>query len=115
MNKGGRNLLIMGLASCLIAIIVTGISLAIYHNTGDIYLDRSRPGYLPDKEEIKQEETEKKEEDYSFSNTGKVTKEVLDEYLTNLNKEVEDLDAYANAFGEVPLSNEILGIPESNE
>ncbi len=112
MTKGGRNLLIMGLASCLIAIAVTGISLAIYHNTGDIYLDRSRPGYLPDDEEIKKEETEKKEEEYSFSNTGKITKEVVDEYLVKLKKEVEDLDAYTNAFGETPLSNEQLGIPE---
>ena len=115
MTKGGRNLIIMGVVSCLIAIAVTGISLAIYHNTGDIYLDRSRPGYLPDDEEIKKEETEKKEENYNFSNTGKITEEVLDEYLTKLKKEVEDLDAYANAFGEVPLSNEVLGIPESNE
>lgn len=112
MTKGGRNLIIMGVAACLIAIVVTGISLAIYHNSGDIYLDRSRPGYLPDTEEIKQEEEGKKEEEYNFSNTGKITAEVLEEYLQKLEKEVEALDSYSTSFGAEPLSDEQLGIPE---
>ena len=77
MTKGGWNLVILGVVSCLIAVAVTGISLAIYHNSGDIYLDRSRPGYLPDNEEIKQEEADKKEEEYNFGNTGKITAEIL--------------------------------------
>ncbi len=51
-NRGAINLIIMGLLAVLIAVSTTGISLAIYHNSGDIYLDRSRPGYLPDEEEI---------------------------------------------------------------
>ena len=45
---GGRNLLILGIISVLIAVTTTGVSLAIYHYSGDIYLDRSRPGFLPD-------------------------------------------------------------------
>lgn len=110
--KGGRNLVIMGVVSCLIAMVVTGISLAIYHNSGDIYLDRSRPGYLPDNEEIKQEEEDKKEDEYNFSNTGKITAEILDEYLMELEKEVKELDNYSSSFDEAPLSDERLGIPE---
>ena len=51
MSSGGRKLIILGIASALIALATTGISLAIYHNSGDIYLDRSRPGFLPDEDE----------------------------------------------------------------
>ena len=54
MNRGGRNLIILGCIAATIALATTSVSLAIYHGSGDIYLDRSRPGYLPDKEEIEQ-------------------------------------------------------------
>ena len=36
MSSGGRKLIILGIASALIALVTTGISLAIYHNSGDI-------------------------------------------------------------------------------
>ena len=52
MTKGGKNLVLLGVLAVLIATVTTCISLAIYHNSGDIYLDRSRPGFLPDEEEI---------------------------------------------------------------
>ena len=35
-EKGSRNLIILGIASMLIALSTTGVSLAIYHNSGDI-------------------------------------------------------------------------------
>ena len=63
-TNGGRNLVIMGVASIVVSLATTGVSLAIYHNTGDIYLDRSRPGYLPDEQEI--EEENEKQEEYVF-------------------------------------------------
>ena len=69
MTHGGRNLVVMGIVSIIIACTTTGVSLAIYHNTGDIYLDRSRPGYLPDEEEIEQEDNEG--EEYVFEKNGK--------------------------------------------
>ena len=56
MTVGSRNLIILGVVSGIIALATTGVSLAVYHNSGDIYLDRSRPGYLPDKEEIEEED-----------------------------------------------------------
>ena len=40
LHRGGRNLLLLGLGSVVIALITTSISLAIYHNSGDIYIDR---------------------------------------------------------------------------
>lgn len=111
MTRGGRNLILLGLASTLIAVTTTGISLAIYHNSGDIYLDRSRPGYLPDEEEI-EEENEKKEEDYVFSGFGKLKIEDINEYLDKLKIEVEAIDSYKNPFDEEVLSDKNLGIPE---
>jgi len=112
MMSGGRNLLLLGILSVLIACATTGVSLAIYHNSGDIYLDRSRPGYLPDEEEIEQEDEVKQDEVYDFSKTGTVTVEGLTEYLDRLAEEMKAIDAYADPFGAEVLSDEHFGIPE---
>ena len=110
MTTGGRNLAIMGIVSCVIAVATAGASLAIYHNTGDIYLDRSRPGFLPDEEEIEEEEDKKESEEYNFETSGKITAEILDEYLEKLKAEVDVINAYQEAFSDSALSNERLGI-----
>lgn len=112
MTHGGRNLVILGIASTVIAIVTTGVSLLIYHNSGDIYLDRSRPGYLPDEDEI--EEGENEEEEYSFEKSGKLTMETIEEYLEKLQVEVRAVDAYEKPFDENVLSDERLGIPEAD-
>lgn len=111
LNRGGRNLIILGVAAVLIAAITSGVSLVIYHNSGDIYLDRSRPGFLPDEEEI-EEETED-EEEYSFSKTGPIDLTVLEEYLNELQVEVEAVDAYEKPFEDKILSDESFGIPKA--
>lgn len=110
-TKGGRNLIVLGIVSSIIALGTTGISLAIYHNTGDIYLDRSRPGFLPDQTEIAADEEKQEDEDYTFEKSGKLTAEILDEYLEKLEVEVRAIDTYSNAFDEKALSNEALNIP----
>lgn len=109
-THGGRNLIILGVVSTVISVALTGISLLIYHNSGDIYLDRSRPGYLPDEEEIREEG--EKEEEYVFDKSGGLTAAVIEEYLTKLNIEVKAIDAYEEPFDEDVLSNGHLGIPE---
>lgn len=109
MTKGGRNLLIMGAISVVIAFATTSVSLAIYHNSGDIYLDRSRPGFLPDKDEI-EDDGKENDENYVLDKDTKVTTEVLDEYLEALEKEIENLDAYENPYSESGLSDARLGI-----
>ena len=48
--NGGRNLIILGLAAIAVAVTTSGISLWIYRQN-DIYLDRSRPGFIADGEE----------------------------------------------------------------
>ena len=107
MSKGGRNLLLLGIASALIALVTTSISVIIYHRSGDIYLDRSRPGYLPDEEEIEAETGTK----YTFQDTGLITEELLDEYLDHYTQTVEHVQQYADPFSSKALSDEALGIP----
>ena len=107
MTKGGKNLIILGLASIIVATTTTGISLALYHNSGDIYLDRSRPGFLPDEEEI---DDDKPEEEYTFEKSGKITKDVIKEYLEKLQNEIDEIDKYEAPFDKKALSDEKLGI-----
>ena len=103
--------MILGLASVVVALATTSVSLVLYHNSGDIYLDRSRPGYLPDEEEIEDVDIE---EDYTFDKSGKVTKAVVDEYLEKLKVEIQGIEKYENPFGATALSDESLGIIVEN-
>lgn len=111
-GRGGMNLLLMGLLAIVIALTTTGVSLAIYHNSGDIYLDRSRPGFLPDEEEASGDEDDGTE-DYDFAKDGAITKESLEEYLKNLSAEEKAINAYEKPFDANVLSDEHLGITVS--
>ncbi|MBQ3325533.1 hypothetical protein IJG79_00040 [Candidatus Saccharibacteria bacterium] len=104
---GNKNLLILGIISVGIAIITTTVSLVIYHNSGDIYLDRSRPGYLPDESEAQP----KIESNYSFGTSGQINLEVLDEYIKYYEENVDMIDDLEAPFSNTPLSDEALGIP----
>lgn len=108
-KRGSRNLIVLGIVSTGIAIITTAVSLIVYHNSGDIYLDRSRPGYLPDKSEV-QPQTE--ESSYEFSVTGPLTKEALDDYIKYFEEELNIIDDLEAPFSEEPLSDKSLGVPE---
>ena len=108
--SGARNLVVLGILASVIAILTTSISLMIYHNSGDIYLDRSRPGFLPDEEEI--EEGGDKEEEYLFEKTGKLDIKIIEEYLEKLNNEVKAIDSYEKPFSADVLSDEHLGISD---
>ena len=110
LTPGGRNLIILGCGATLIAIITTTIGLAIYHLSGDIYLDRSRPGYLPDEAEV-EEEAEAEPEEYDFERSGKIDRATLEEYLKHLAEELNAVDAYKDPYSSAPLSNDRLGIP----
>lgn len=109
MTRGGRNLAILGVGAILLTTLTTSISLAIYHNSGDIYLDRSRPGFLPDEEEIV-EETDTNTS-YSFSENSELNAETLSEYLKELNAINNRLEKSADSYAPTPLSDESLGIP----
>lgn len=108
-NNGGRKLILLSVISIFITLCLTTVSLAIYHYSGDIYLDRSRPGYLPDDEEVEDEE-EDEEGDYTFEKSGAITKEVLEEYLKKLQIEVDALNDYQNPFDADALSDAQFGL-----
>lgn len=108
-SKGGRNLVLLATISIFITLSLTTVSLAIYHYSGDIYLDRSRPGYLPDDVEMEKEE-ENEEGEYNFAKSGPLTKEVLEEYLKKMQIEVDALNAYQNPFDEAALSDAQFGL-----
>jgi hypothetical protein len=108
--KGSRNLVLLGIIATIVALITTGISLAIYHNSGDIYLDRSRPGFLPDEEEIESEDVE--EEEYNFSKVEKLNAEALEEYQKNLSTVTKSIDEYSDSFNASALTDDSLGITE---
>ena len=112
MTRGGRNLVILGAAALCIAVVTTSVSLAVYHSSGDIYLDRSRPGFLPDEEEIEEEENKDNQENYVFSETGTIDAKTLDEYLKQFQSEVESLEAFKRPFDPDSISDSSLGIPE---
>ena len=103
-------MLILGVVSILIAVVTTSVSLVIYHNSGDIYLDRSRPGFLPDEEEVENNNTPI--EEYNFDKTGKLDIKTIEEYLKHLQTEVRAIDAYEKPFSADALSDENLGIVE---
>ena len=102
-----KNLLILGVLAISISLVTTIASLVIYHNSGDIYLDRSRPGFLPDEEEV---ET-KPESNYSFGSTGNVDAPVLNDFIDHYEEAVEVIDNLESPFSATPLSDESLGIP----
>ena len=110
--RGSRNLTILGIVSTGIAILTTAVSLIVYHNSGDIYLDRSRPGYLPDKSEI---QTQVEENSYEFSVTGPLSKEAIDEYVKHFEEELNAIDDLKAPFSEEPLSDKSLGVPEPKQ
>lgn len=102
-----KNLLILGILAISIALITTIVSVVVYHNSGDIYLDRSRPGFLPDEEEVEQQP----ESTYSFPNSGPIDEASLNEYIEHFEESLVVIDDLDSPFSEAPLSDESLGIP----
>lgn len=107
-TRGGRNLALLGLGSILIATITTSIGIYVYHSSGDIYIDRSRPGYLPDPDEV--EEEQEINPTYSYPDNGPIEKSEFKTYLEELKKVNDRLKALADPYSPAPLSDESLGI-----
>ena len=106
--KEGINLIILGVGATVITLITTSISLFIYHASGDIYLDRSRPGFLPDEKEV--EELESQTNNYKFSDSGPIDESALDEYLSHIKDYQSDLKDLPDPYPSHPLSDQSLGI-----
>lgn len=109
-SHGKRNLIILGVGAILIAGISTSVSLWAYRSSGDIYLDRSRPGYLPEKDEANEESNASNT--YNFNETGgELTKSELEAYLKELKSIDDRIKAIPDPYAPDPLSDESLGIP----
>ena len=105
MEKSARNLTLLGVGSIIVAGLTTTMALMIYHNSGDIYLDRSRPGFLPEEpEEVIDEGS------YRFPENGTIDPAGLEEYLRELKKTRQTSEKLDDPFGPTPLSDEALGI-----
>lgn len=109
--KKNHNLLILGIVSVAVALVTTAASVLIYHYSGDIYLDRSRPGFLPDEKEVENG----LKEDYSFSENDELNNDTLEDYLENFKEVLNDLDKVTEPFSEKPLSDESLDISEKTD
>ena len=103
-TRGGRNLLVLGVGAVLIALVSVGVALVVYHNSGDIYLDRSRPGFLPDKKE--QEHND--EQEYKFSDETKIDKEALKKYAEEYEKVIKPLEEDTANFEQAPLEDQTI-------
>ena len=101
--KGGRNLIILGCGAILISLITTGISLWVYRQN-DIYLDRSRPGFISEGETDDEESIEK------FSEDGEIDASVLNQYLSEFDYVKGKIDGYSSAFSGSALSDDSLSI-----
>lgn len=108
-HTGGRNLMILGVVSILIAIITSAVSLYLYHKSGDIYLDCSFPESDCPSARAGSEENNR-EEAYTFSDNGEINREVLEKYLKELKNTTNRIDKLENPFDTDSLSDESLGI-----
>lgn len=112
-TPGGRHLAILGIGAIIIAGITTSVSLMIYRNSGDIYLDRSRPGYLPDQDEVNDDPVTNP--NFSYPDSGPLDASELERYLQELQTIKTRLDALTDPYAPGPLSDESLGIIEVPE
>ena len=108
MSSGGRNLMRLGLIATIITILTTSISLVIYHNSGDIYLDRSRPGFLPEKHKVKHDD--EPEKNYSFPESGNLDSKTLEEFRENFKKTLKDTKNLKDPFSDENLSDDFVGL-----
>ena len=113
MSSGGHNLMRLGLLATIITLFTTGVSLIIYHNSGDIYLDRSRPGFLPKKHEV--EHDDQPEKSYSFPESGNLDIKSLEEFRENFRKTLEEVKKIKDPFSSDNLSDEFVGLKPSSK
>lgn len=86
----------------LIAIVLTVISVIMYNTSGAAQLDLSRPGYRAVSDKV-----EKQPKIDSYSSTGPVTKDSIQEFIKLYDKQLEKAKA-VDAFNGDPLNPEVL-------
>lgn len=112
-NNGGRNLAIFGVVAIILGVASSFLSLYIYNVTGDVYLDRSRPGFISEDEP--DEPGSSTDQETAFSPDGTITEQDIDEYLKKLDQVIKDVTPESGAFSADALSDESLNITGSAE
>lgn len=92
----------------IIALIMTSVSVAIYNSSGAAQLDLSRPGYSSVSSKV-----EKSDEINTYSASGKVNKETIQEFIKLYDAQAKKAKA-VDAFNGDPLNPEVLefGTPD---
>ena len=108
-RSGGRNLMILGVGSVLAALITSAVSLYLYHQTGDIYLDCSLPGADCPSARANSEDNNR-EENYTFQDNGNIDRKTLEKYIEELRNTTTRIDKLENPFESDSLTDEALGI-----
>jgi hypothetical protein len=101
-----NHLLILAATLLLAPLVTVTISLAIYNLSGDKYLDRSRPGYMPDQSE----QTDAAAGTPAFSDSGPIDREALDGYLQQFDSLTKNLHPEEPFFSDRSLSDEALDL-----
>jgi hypothetical protein len=104
--RGKRNLVILAIGTAIIAVSSTAASLQLYRSSGDIYLDRSRPGYISENEKHNEEDDQKE----MFSSEGDIDEDTLEGYLKEYDDIVKRIDDASDDFSLDSISDETFGI-----
>lgn len=108
-TSGARNIPILGVASVVIALTTSLVSLYVYHRSGDIYLDCSLPDADCPSARSDSEENNRSQV-YVFQDSGDIDEKVLEEYLKEIETPINRVKKLEDPFGGNALSDESLGI-----
>jgi len=99
---GRHRLGLLLIATVLITIVLTTVSITIYDNSGAAQLDLSRPGYRSVSSQIQTDD-----EIDTYSSSGPVNKDTVQEFMTIYDKQAAKAKA-VDAFNGDPLNPEVL-------
>lgn len=88
-----------------IATVLVATSMSLYYNSGAAQLDLSRPGYKNIRTQVTNDESDLN----SFSATGPIDKDVINDFKTIYSAQAQKIKA-ANAFSGDPLDPSALGL-----
>lgn len=97
-----HRLTLLLIIAVLIAVVLTGVSMVLYNISGAAQLDLSRPGYQSVSNQV-----DKEEKIDSYSSSGSVNKETIQEFITLYDKQADKAKA-VDAFNGDPLNPEVL-------
>lgn len=97
-----HRLTLLLIIAVLIAVVLTAVSMILYNISGAAQLDLSRPGYQSVSNQV-----DKEEKIDTYSSSGSVNKETIQEFITLYDKQAEKAKA-VDAFNGDPLNPEVL-------